>query len=88
MSQTKFLLFTEIALVCQVSFTVCVNNCTGHFPGNYQSCYTCYGYVAWIDDNNLKNMTCQEGEGDILLLWDNMEGRCERTSPTCHQAYI
>lgn len=34
------------------------------------------------------NMTCQEGEGNTLLLWDNMKGRCERTSPTCHQAYI
>lgn len=69
------------------SITVCVNNCTNHPDGDYQSCYTCDGYVS-CGGHVLYNRNCSGGHPNKPLLWDNIKGTCEETSHTCDPTYI
>lgn len=71
----------------KVSFTVCVNNCTDHENGDFQSCYTCYEYVS-CGGGVLYNRSCQDSGRDKPLVWDNIKRRCVYNSPTCDPTYI
>lgn len=74
-------------LILFFSITVCVNNCTGRLDGDYQSCYTCDGFVK-CSNNILFNMNCSVDLANKPLLWDNIKRTCEKTSPTCDPTYI
>lgn len=67
--------------------SICVNNCTGRNNGDYQSCYTCHGYVSCINDI-LYEKTCAEFLENKPLLWDNIKRRCEIRSSTCDPDYL
>lgn len=74
-------------LILFFSITVCVNNCTGRDDGDYQSCYTCDGFVK-CSNKILFNMNCSVGHANKPLLWDNIKRTCDETSPTCDPTYI
>lgn len=83
----KFQNFTN-SIYTLIYSAFCTNNCTGRDDGNYQSCYTCHGYVS-CSNGNIYNMSCaQNHENKPPLLWNNIERRCEETSPTCDPTYI
>lgn len=67
--------------------SICVNNCTNRGDGDYQSCYTCHGYVS-CSSGVLRNGTCQNFSKNKPLLWDNIKGRCEMSSYTCDPDYL
>lgn len=67
--------------------SVCVNDCNGHADGDYQSCYTCEGFVA-CTAHVLKNKTCQNSFPTKPVYWDNFKKRCLYESRTCDQTYI
>ena len=65
-----------------VSDTDCVDNCTGKNNTDYQSCFTCNGYVT-CSNAQLFNMTCPAS-----LLWDDHLQLCNYKSNTCDPSYI
>ena len=70
-----------------VSDTDCVHSCIGKNDTNYQSCSTCNGYVACVNEK-VYDRPCQtNGEGP-LLLWDDLTKRCDHQSNTCDPSYI
>ncbi|XP_052692824.1 uncharacterized protein LOC128171107 [Crassostrea angulata] len=74
-------IFTMIHLL------VCVNNCTGRPDGDYQSCYTCNGFVS-CSLGILSNRTCAFSDDDKMVLWDNIKKRCGYSSDTCNPDYL
>lgn len=69
-----------------VYITVCVHNCTDCLDGDYQSCYTCNGFVT-CSNGDLFNRTCAPSDINGPLLWDDIWKRCDRKSQTCHPLY-
>lgn len=69
-------------------FAVCVDNCTGKKDGDYQSCYTCSGYVSCSNGHLTDNRDCSESGRDDPLQWDDNELECKFHSTTCDPSYI
>lgn len=67
--------------------TVCVNNCIGRVDGNYQSCYTCHGYVTCIG-GGLVNRTCPMFLENKYILWDNLKRYCDIIIPSSDPDYL
>lgn len=70
-----------------VSISVCVNNCINRDDGDYQSCYTCHGFVK-CSNKIIHYMNCSVGHPNKPLMWDNIKRRCDETSHTCDPTYI
>lgn len=67
--------------------TVCIKSCKGRTDGNYQSCFTCGGFISCLSDITY-NMSCMPSFQDRPILWDNIRGRCEYNSITCDPSYL
>lgn len=66
---------------------MCVNNCTNRNDGQYQSCFTCHGFVS-CSNGVLYNNTCSEFLENQPLVWDNIIRRCDVRSSTCDPDYL
>ena len=67
--------------------TVCIKSCKGRTDGNYQSCFTCGGFISCLNDITY-NMSCMPSFPDRPILWDNIKGRCDYNSITCDPSYL
>nr|XP_034304789.1 uncharacterized protein LOC117682068 isoform X2 [Crassostrea gigas]XP_034304796.1 uncharacterized protein LOC117682068 isoform X3 [Crassostrea gigas] len=56
----------------------CVDQCYNICDGDYQSCWTCKGFITCAN-RNLWQRNCSE----IHLVWDDHTKRCESVSNTC-----
>ncbi|XP_062602384.1 uncharacterized protein LOC134264096 [Saccostrea cucullata] len=61
----------------------CKTDCTYEGDGNYQSCYTCEGFIT-CTNHILKNMTCAPTHEYGKVYWDDYEKRCLFGSDTCN----
>ncbi|XP_061172683.1 uncharacterized protein LOC133182001 [Saccostrea echinata] len=66
----------------QTQGTVCVSDCTTMRDGDYQSCFTCFGFVS-CSNNITINKTCAKSDGSYLK-WDDKIKECQFNSTTCH----
>ena len=67
--------------------TVCIRNCTGRNDGDYQSCFTCTGFIT-CSNSEVNNKTCAGSFPGLPLHWDNIQGKCLYSSSTCDPAYL
>nr|XP_022294344.1 uncharacterized protein LOC111104602 isoform X2 [Crassostrea virginica] len=67
--------------------TVCIRNCTGRDDGDYQSCFTCDGFIK-CTGSIMHNETCALSYPDRPVHWDNIQGKCLYSSSTCDPAYL
>lgn len=70
-----------------ISATVCVNDCNGKRDGDYQSCYTCGGFIK-CSSIGLVNQSCSDSFPGQPLFWDDFKKECLYDSRTCNQTYI
>nr|XP_022289547.1 uncharacterized protein LOC111101347 [Crassostrea virginica] len=66
---------------------VCIKSCIGRADGDYQSCYTCDGYILCSNGNTI-NISCAPSFPDRPVHWDNIKGNCVYNSNTCDPTYI
>ncbi|XP_062566825.1 uncharacterized protein LOC134229126 [Saccostrea cucullata] len=65
--------------------TDCVNDCNGLMNGDYQSCYTCQGFIS-CSNNITVNNTCARSDFDgSYLKWDDRIKKCQFNSTTCFE---
>ena len=67
--------------------TVCIKSCIGRADGDYQSCYTCDGYILCSNGNTI-NIPCAPSFPGRPLHWDNIKEKCVYNSSTCDPTYI
>ncbi|XP_011434793.2 uncharacterized protein [Magallana gigas] len=66
--------------------SICVSDCNGISDGDYQSCYTCEGFVS-CSNNGMVKKNCSESYPDRPVYWDNFKKKCLFESRTCDQKY-
>ncbi|XP_048728921.1 uncharacterized protein LOC125646579 isoform X2 [Ostrea edulis] len=65
----------------------CISSCDDQPDGDYQSCYTCHGFVS-CSNGKLKNMNCPPFHEFAPIYWDDYLKICNYTSDTCEPEYI
>ncbi|XP_062602385.1 uncharacterized protein LOC134264097 [Saccostrea cucullata] len=65
----------------------CKTSCLDQVDGNYQSCYTCEGFIRCLN-GILNNLTCAPSHEDIKIYWDDVAKQCQFISSTCDPRYI
>ncbi|XP_048728905.2 uncharacterized protein LOC125646573 isoform X2 [Ostrea edulis] len=65
----------------------CVSSCNNRPDGDYQSCYTCHGFVS-CSNGKLDNKICAPYNEIAPTYWDDFQKSCNYTSDTCKPEYI
>ncbi|XP_061183226.1 uncharacterized protein LOC133191491 [Saccostrea echinata] len=64
----------------------CLTNCSDHTDGDYQSCFTCEGYISCVN-GVLLIRKCVPSYANHSLYWDDFKKLCRFTSRTCNPSY-
>ncbi|XP_052692813.1 uncharacterized protein LOC128171091 isoform X2 [Crassostrea angulata] len=86
MNETAFKDDIKRMLFTIIHASICVRDCTDKIDGDYQSCYTCEGFITCSNDV-LVPKNCSESYPDRPVYWDNIKQKCLFKSRTCDQKY-
>ncbi|XP_062602386.1 uncharacterized protein LOC134264098 [Saccostrea cucullata] len=64
----------------------CKTSCLDQVDGDYQSCYTCEGFITCLN-GILRTRICAQPDSYPRIYWDDVEKKCLYTSKTCDSSY-